>query len=194
MTSFLHKQTSKCSGITKLTTIGTSHQGKPIYSLLMTETPDQSQKKPHVGLIGSLQGTDITGKELLLKLIEYLCNAYEQKEGKIIKLLHTTAVHILPAVDVDRNEKLSEGDCEGKLEPKDDLSLRFNYNLTSAETSSVPGNIAEVRSVPVIMFVGLTFSQVLYVRLLSLQRENQRLVDSSFWVSGGGLASLLGMG
>ena len=160
MTSFLHKQTSKCSGITKLMTIGTSHQGKPIYSLLMTETPEQSQKKPHVGLIGSLQGTDMTGKELLLKLIEYLCSAYEQKEYKITNLLRTTAVHIVPAVDVDRIEKLSEGDCEGKLEPKHDFSLSFYYNLTNTEKTSLPSNIAEVRSVTVIIFLGLDISPV----------------------------------
>ena len=137
MTKFLQEQTSKCSSITKLTTIGTSRGGKAIYSLEMTANQGQNQQKAHIGLIGSLQGTDIAGKELLLKLVEYLCSAYEQKDNRITNLLQTTTVHIVPAVDLDRNEKINEGDCEGNLEPKDDLSRSFYYNLTSSEVSIV---------------------------------------------------------
>ena len=144
MTSFLQEQAKKCSNIINLTAIGTSQGGKPIYSLEITENPGSAQAKPHVGLVGSLQGTDITGKELLLKLIEYLCNAYQQKEANITKLIQTTVLHIVPAVDVDRNEKAVEGDCEGSLEPKDDLSRSFYYNLTMSEKSSLPKNIEQV--------------------------------------------------
>lgn len=144
MTSFLQEQASKCPSITKLASIGTSRGGKPIYSLEMTENSGLVQRKPHVGLVGSLQGTDIVGKELLLKLIEYLCNAYQQKEASITKLVQTTVLHIVPAVDVDGNEKAAEGDCSGTLDPKDDLSRSFYYNLTKSEQSSLPKNIAEV--------------------------------------------------
>ena len=83
MTSFLQEQASKCPNITKLTTIGTSQGGKLIYSLEITEDVGLAQRKPHVGLVGSLQGTDIVGKELLLKLVEHLCSAYRQKEASI---------------------------------------------------------------------------------------------------------------
>lgn len=144
MAAFLQEQANKCSSITKITTIGTSHGGKPIYALELTEKPGLAQRKPHVGLVGSLQGTDITGKELLLKLIEYLCNAYQQKDASITKLVQTTVLHIVPAVDVDGNEKAAEGDCTGSLEPKDDLSRSFYYNLTQGEHSSLPKNIEEV--------------------------------------------------
>lgn len=144
MTSFLQEQASKCPNIIKLTTIGTSQRGKLIYSLEITEDLGVAQKKPHIGLIGGLQGTDIVGKELLLKLVEYLCSAYAQKEASVTKLLHTTVLHIVPAVDVDGNEKATEGDCNGTLEAKDDLSRSFYYNLTQSEKSSLPENIEEV--------------------------------------------------
>ena len=144
MTSFLQEQASKCSNITKLTTIGTSQGGKLIYSLEITEDVELAQRKPHVGLVGSLQGTDIVGKELLLKLVEHLCNAYQQKEASIRKLVQTTVLHVIPAVDVDGNEKATEGDCNGTLEPNNDLSRSFYYNLTQNEKSSLPKNIEEV--------------------------------------------------
>ena len=144
MTSFLQEQASKCPNITKLTTIGTSQGGKLIYSLEITEDVGLSPKKPLVGLVGSLQGTDIVGKELLLKLVEHLCNAYQQKEASITKLVQTTVLHIVPAVDVDGNERATEGDCNGTLEPKDDLSRSFYYNLTQSKKSSLPKNIEEV--------------------------------------------------
>lgn len=146
MTLFLQEQASKCSSITRMTQLGKSRQGKPIYAMIMTDTLQQSHQKPQVGLIGSLQGTDIIGKELLLKLIEYLCSAYQQKQDRVIRLLQTTTVHIVPAVDVDGNEKVTAGDCEGKLEPKDDLSMSFYYNLTDIEKSSVPVSSEKVRS------------------------------------------------
>lgn len=144
MTSFLQEQASKCSNITKLTTIGSSRGGKAIFSLEMTENPGLEQGKPHVGLVGSLQGTDIAGKELLLKLIEHLCNTYQQKEEGVTKLFQTTVLHIVPAVDIDGNEKAVEGDCRGTLEPKDDLSRGFYYNLTHSKQSTLPKNIEEV--------------------------------------------------
>ena len=79
MTEFLQEQAKRCSSIMKLTTIGTSKGGKPLYGLKVTENPELRKTKPQVGLVGSLEGTDITGKELLLKLIEYLCSPYERK-------------------------------------------------------------------------------------------------------------------
>lgn len=153
MTSFLQEQASKCPNITKLTTIGTSQGGKLIYSLEITEDVGLAQRKPHVGLVGSLQGTDIVGKELLLKLVEHLCSAYQQKESSITKLVHTTVLHIVPAVDVDGNERAVEGDCNGNLEPKDDLSRSFYYNLTQSKMSSLPKNIEEASVFEYLMII-----------------------------------------
>lgn len=148
MTSFLQEYSSRYSSIIKLTTIGTTSQGKTIYSLIATAEASfqNSLQKPNVGLIGSLQGKDIVGKELLLKFIEYLCDAFEQKEERVTKLLQTTVIHILPAVDVDGNENVTKGDCEGKLLPKDDLSTSFYFNLTDGGKRSMSSEILEVRS------------------------------------------------
>ena len=76
--------------------------------------------------------------------MEHLCNAYQQKEASITKLVQTTVLHIVPAVDVDGNERATEGDCNGTLEPKDDLSRSFYYNLTQSKKRSLPKNIEEV--------------------------------------------------
>lgn len=146
MTEFLQEQAKRCSSIMKLTTIGTSKGGKPLYGLKVTENPELRKTKPQVGLVGSLEGTDITGKELLLKLVEYLCSRYEQKDDQIKTLLQSTVLHIVPAVDVDGNEKATEGDCEGHLKPMDDLSRSFYFNLTSSDKSLLPKNIKEVSS------------------------------------------------
>ena len=145
LTSFLKEQANKCSSITKLTTIGTSREGREIYSLVMTVMSAHEAGKAHVGLVGSLQGTDITGKELLLKMIEYLCNKYQGKDDSVTKLLQSTVLHIVPAVDLDGNEKAREGDCSGIMEPKDDLSRSFYFNLTQSKQSTLPKNIEEVR-------------------------------------------------
>ena len=155
LTSFLQEQASKCPNITKLTTIGTSQGGKLIYSIEITDNVGLGQRKPHVGLVGSLQGNDIVGKELLLKLVEHLCSAYQQKEASITKLIQTTVVHIVPAVDVDGNERATEGDCNGTLEPKNDLSRSFYYNLTQSKKSSLPKNIVEASVSEYLMIISV---------------------------------------
>lgn len=144
MQSFLQEHASKYASITKLKSIGTSRLGKAIYSLVITaEASQENPLLPRVGLIGSLQGTDITGKELLLKLIEFLCGAYEQKDERITSLLQTTVIHIVPALDVDGNENATKGDCEGHLLPRDDLSTSFYFDQSNKEKGSMPTSNAE---------------------------------------------------
>ena len=145
MQSFLQEHASKYASITKLKSIGTSRLGKAIYSLVITaEASQENPLLPRVGLIGSLQGTDITGKELLLKLIEFLCGAYEQRDERITSLLQTTVIHIVPALDVDGNENATKGDCEGHLLPRDDLSTSFYFDQSNKEKGSMPTSNAEV--------------------------------------------------
>ena len=155
MVSFIQEQATKCASIIKLSTVGTSLRGKQIISLEMTENPGVPKlDKPRVGLVGSLQGTDVIGKELLLKVIAHLCNGYKEKEEKIVRLLETTSLHIIPSANVDGNEKAHEGDCEGELQPVEDLSRSFYYNLTLNQKQSLPQNIEQVTKKCIVQLTG----------------------------------------
>ena len=54
-----------------------------------------------IGFIGNLRADDAVSRELLLMLIKRLCTGYQKKDPKIVKLLQSTRVIFVPAVDVD---------------------------------------------------------------------------------------------
>ena len=54
-----------------------------------------------VGFIGNLREDDAVSRELLLMLIKRLCTGYQNKDARIVKILETTRVIFVPAVDVD---------------------------------------------------------------------------------------------
>ena len=146
MTSLLQNQImTSCPQIAKVTSLGTSDEGRKILSLEFSAQGVPDGYKPHIGLIGGLQGTDMIGREVLLMFASYLCDAYKRKEERIVNLLEAAVVHILPAVDVDRNEKAVEGDCSGKIKPNDDMSRNFFYELSSRRRRDLPQQFEEVR-------------------------------------------------
>lgn len=100
--------------------------------------------RPSVGLVGSLQGKDVVGRELVLTFIEYLCEGYRNKDARVVKLLQGTDIHVIPSVDVDGNEMAKEGDCEGKTHPQDDLSRSFYYDTKIKQKRDLPDKITSV--------------------------------------------------
>ncbi|EDO41344.1 predicted protein, partial [Nematostella vectensis] len=130
MTQMLQSYYLKCPGIIRLQSIGKSQEGRKIWSLEISVNPGQENPyKPNVGMVGSLQGSDVIGREMLLALVGYLCEGYKSKEARVVKLLQTTRLHVVPAVDVDGNEKAREGDCQGKLDSNNDISKSFYYDM-----------------------------------------------------------------
>ena len=57
--------------------------------------------KSVVGFIGNLRKDDAVSRELLLMFIKRLCTGYQNKDTRIVKILETTRVIFVPAVDVD---------------------------------------------------------------------------------------------
>lgn len=146
MTNLLTLYAKRCSNITSLSSIGTSLKGKKIWSMELSIKSSHHGNiyRPSVGLVGSLQGKDVVGRELLLTFIEYLCEGYRNKDARVVKLLQGTEIHVIPSVDVDGNEMAKEGDCEGKTHPQDDLSRSFYYDTKIKQKRDLPDKITSV--------------------------------------------------
>eukprot|EP00088_Acartia_fossae_P068856 TRINITY_DN882_c0_g1_i11.p1 TRINITY_DN882_c0_g1~~TRINITY_DN882_c0_g1_i11.p1 ORF type:complete len:482 (-),score=164.53 TRINITY_DN882_c0_g1_i11:530-1975(-) len=103
LASVLQKVHNRCPDVSRLYTLSeTSVSGVPLYVLEFSDMPGKHQlMEPEMKYIGNMHGNEVLGRELLLHLAEYLCNAYLAGDKEIIHLIHNTRIHILPSMNPD---------------------------------------------------------------------------------------------
>jgi len=139
----LQQLSKKCPSIAALSSIGTSAKGKTIWSLELSVNKHNTTI-PSVGLVGSLQGKDIIGQELLLTFLEYLCVGYERKNRRVVNILFHTKVHVVPMLDVDGSSHAVENDCKGVMQPKDDLGRAFYFDASVKQKRDLSDKMSSV--------------------------------------------------
>ncbi|OTF84041.1 hypothetical protein BLA29_003641 [Euroglyphus maynei] len=92
---------------------------------------DQSRKllRPTVKLLSTIHGDEPLGKQLLLALAEYLLFGYNHdKDQRIIRLLNTINLEMVPIINPDGFQVATEGDCNGIRSPRHRWNGRENAN------------------------------------------------------------------
>ncbi|KIH69025.1 hypothetical protein ANCDUO_00640 [Ancylostoma duodenale] len=51
--------------------------------------------------VGNMHGNEPIGRELLIRLADYLCDAAIRKDKEVLQLLNSTSIHILPSMNPD---------------------------------------------------------------------------------------------
>ncbi|KAK7112674.1 carboxypeptidase E-like [Littorina saxatilis] len=108
--ALLDEVNKKCPEITRLYNLSEpSVQGRELIVIEMTEEPGKHIiKKPEFKYIGNMHGNEVVGKEMLLRLIVYLCEEYIAGNNLVTYLLKHTRLHIMPTMNPDGWQKAYE--------------------------------------------------------------------------------------
>ncbi|KJH46367.1 zinc carboxypeptidase [Dictyocaulus viviparus] len=94
--------TKKCPQISTLYKIGQSVEGRELVVIHFSTTPsDHVALKPEMKYVGNIHGNEPLGRELLIRLADYLCDAAIKEDKEVLQLINSTSIHILPTMNPD---------------------------------------------------------------------------------------------
>nr|CAD2186340.1 unnamed protein product [Meloidogyne enterolobii] len=92
----------KCPNVTRLYSVGKSVEGRQLAVIEFSLHPGRHQTlKPEVKYVGNMHGNEAIGRELLIRLADYLCDAWRGAQRPIVELLNSTNIHIMPSMNPD---------------------------------------------------------------------------------------------
>uniref|UniRef100_A0A669PJP7 Carboxypeptidase D n=1 Tax=Phasianus colchicus TaxID=9054 RepID=A0A669PJP7_PHACC len=101
--------------ITNLSSLGQSVEFRQIWSLEISNKPNQSEpEEPKIRFVAGIHGNAPVGTELLLTLAEFLCMNYK-KNAAVTKLIDRTRIVIVPSLNPDGREIAQERGCTSKI-------------------------------------------------------------------------------
>ncbi|KAL8198996.1 UNVERIFIED_CONTAM: hypothetical protein K2H54_031412 [Gekko kuhli] len=128
--------------ITNLTSLGQSVEFRQIWSLEISNKPNQSEpEEPKIRFVAGIHGNAPVGTELLLALAEFLCMNYK-KNLAVTKLIDKTRIVIVPSLNPDGREIAQERDCASKIGRTNahgkDLDTDFTSNSSQQSGAREP--------------------------------------------------------
>ncbi|XP_007452530.1 PREDICTED: carboxypeptidase D, partial [Lipotes vexillifer] len=158
-------------GLARLFSIGSSVEGRPLWVLRLTAGlgpppsdgdtgPDAAGPllpgRPQVKLVGNMHGDETVSRQVLVYLARELAAGYRRGDLRLVRLLNTTDVYVLPSLNPDGFERAHEGDCgfsdsdppgaSGRVNSRGrDLNRSFPDQFSTGEPPSLD-DVPEVRA------------------------------------------------
>ncbi|XP_020582507.1 carboxypeptidase SOL1 isoform X2 [Phalaenopsis equestris] len=90
----------RCHHISNIYSIGKSVKGFPLLVIELSDKPGQEEAEPAFKFIGNVHGDEPVGRELLVRLANWLCNNY-MKDPLATLIVKNVHLHILPSMNPD---------------------------------------------------------------------------------------------
>uniref|UniRef100_G3SZ26 Carboxypeptidase X, M14 family member 1 n=1 Tax=Loxodonta africana TaxID=9785 RepID=G3SZ26_LOXAF len=105
MRKLMKQVNEQCPNITRIYSIGKSHQGLKLYVMEMSDNPGEHELgEPEVRYVAGMHGNEALGRELLLLLMQYLCHEFRRGNPRVTRLLTEMRLHLLPSMNPDGYE------------------------------------------------------------------------------------------
>ena len=146
---FLQSYATKYSKITRLYSIGKSVKGVDLWVMEISDNPGIHELgEPEFKYVGNMHGNEVTGRETLLLLIQYLCENYG-RVSSLTDLIDSTRLHIMPTMNPDGYSVAHERDYQSVIGRSNangvDLNRNFPDRLNRTSQTRQPETLAMMK-------------------------------------------------
>ncbi|XP_026546120.1 probable carboxypeptidase X1 [Notechis scutatus] len=105
MRKLMKNVSEACPDITRIYSIGKSYLGLKMYVMEISDNPGKHEVgEPEFRYVAGMHGNEALGRELVLNLMEYLCQEYKQGNPRVRRLVTETRIHLMPSMNPDGYE------------------------------------------------------------------------------------------